>query len=73
MAHKILTATAALLFATSALAQEKPKTPEMTPEQKAEMEAYMQAGTPGAPHQMLASTAGRRHAIRRRETLSLLI
>jgi hypothetical protein len=58
MARKILTAVAALLFATSALAQEKSKTPEMTPEQKAEMEAYMKAGTPGAPHQMLASMAG---------------
>jgi hypothetical protein len=32
--------------------------PEMTPEQKAEMEAYQQAGTPGAPHQMLAKQAG---------------
>jgi len=58
MAHMILTAAAALLFATSALAQEASKTPEMTPEQKAEMEAYMKAGTPGAPHQMLASMAG---------------
>ena len=26
----------------------------MTPEQKAEMEAYMKAGTPGSPHQGLA-------------------
>jgi len=34
------------------------KQPEMTPEQKAEMEAYMKAGTPGAPHQALASSAG---------------
>lgn len=41
-----------LLFAASATAQ------EMTPEQKAEMEAYMKAGTPGAPHQALAATAG---------------
>jgi hypothetical protein len=32
--------------------------PEMTPEQKAEMEAYMKAGTPGAPHKAMASTAG---------------
>ena len=30
----------------------------MTPEQKAEMEAYVKAGTPGAPHQALAATAG---------------
>jgi hypothetical protein len=32
--------------------------PEMTPEQKAEMEAYMKAGTPGAPHEAMAATAG---------------
>jgi hypothetical protein len=30
----------------------------MTPEQQAEMEAYMKAGTPGAPHKALASTRG---------------
>jgi hypothetical protein len=30
----------------------------MTPEQMAEMEAYMKAGTPGAPHKALASTVG---------------
>jgi hypothetical protein len=30
----------------------------MTPEQKAEMEAYMKAGTPGAPHRALAATVG---------------
>jgi uncharacterized protein DUF1579 len=58
MARNILTVTAALLFATAALAQETSKAPEMTPEQKKEMEAYMQAGTPGAPHQMMAATAG---------------
>lgn len=32
--------------------------PEMTPEQKAEMEAYMKAGTPGEPHKLLAASAG---------------
>ena len=31
---------------------------EMTAEQKAEMEAYMKAGTPGAPHKALADTVG---------------
>jgi hypothetical protein len=46
----------AALISGSAQAQEK--MPEMTPEQKAEMEAYMKAGTPGVPHQRLASTAG---------------
>jgi hypothetical protein len=32
--------------------------PEMTPQQKAEMEAYAKAGTPGAPHQAMAATVG---------------
>ncbi len=32
--------------------------PQMTPEQKAEMDAYMKAGTPGAQHQALAAAAG---------------
>ena len=32
--------------------------PEMTPAQKAEMEAFMKAGTPGAPHKAMAATAG---------------
>jgi hypothetical protein len=32
--------------------------PEMTPQQKAEMEAFMKAGTPGAPHQAMAALAG---------------
>jgi hypothetical protein len=32
--------------------------PQMTPEQKAEMEAYMKAATPGPQHQGLASAAG---------------
>ena len=30
--------------------------PEMTPEQKAEMEAFQKAGTPGAPHKAMAAT-----------------
>ncbi|HZN56102.1 MAG TPA: DUF1579 family protein [Candidatus Polarisedimenticolaceae bacterium] len=49
--------TVAALVAGPALAQGQP--PEMTPEQKAEMEAYMKAGTPGAPHKTLAATAGK--------------
>jgi hypothetical protein len=32
--------------------------PQMTPEQKAEMDAYMKAGMPGAQHKWLASLAG---------------
>jgi len=46
------------LLVTPARAQTGKQPPQMTPEQKAEMEAYMKAGTPGAPHQALASTAG---------------
>ena len=58
LAGKLLTA-AAVLLAAPALAQQGREQPQMTPEQKAEMEAYMKAGTPGAPHQMLAATAGK--------------
>jgi hypothetical protein len=32
--------------------------PAMTPEQQAEMEAWMKAGTPGEPHKRLAARAG---------------
>ncbi len=53
----VVTAVAAL-FAAPALAQDKGKMPEMTPEQKAEMEAYMKAGTPGEPHKKMAAMAG---------------
>jgi len=55
----LMCATAAIaLLVTSASAQTGKQPPQMTPEQKAEMEAYMKAGMPGAPHQALASTAG---------------
>ena len=50
-------AIAAALLAAPALAQAAQE-PQMTPEQKAEMEAYMKAGTPGAPHKALAGTVG---------------
>jgi hypothetical protein len=60
-AGRLLTATAAVLITTSALAQEGRQHPQMTAEQKAEMELYMKAGTPGAPHQALASTVGNYH------------
>ena len=53
----VLTVTV-MILATLALAQEGNEPPQMTPEQMAEMEAYMKAGTPGAPHQVLASTVG---------------
>jgi len=57
-AGKLLAAAAIALLAKLALAQTGNQQPQMTPEQKAEMEAYMKAGTPGAPHQALASSAG---------------
>ena len=58
LAGRLLTATAAVMLAASAQAQEGRPQPTMTPEQKAEMELYMKAGTPGAPHEALASTVG---------------
>ena len=55
--HTVCAALAALaLVATPASAQQG--APEMTPEQKAEMDAYMKAGTPGEPHRLLAASAG---------------
>ena len=52
----------ALVMAVGALltlpAMGRAQQPEMTAEQKAEMEAYMKAGTPGAPHKALAATVG---------------
>ena len=46
------------MFAGAALAQTGKEAPPMTAEQKAEMEAYMKAGTPGPQHQALAAMAG---------------
>ncbi|MGH9869633.1 MAG: DUF1579 domain-containing protein [Candidatus Polarisedimenticolia bacterium] len=57
-AGRLLAAVAiAALPVTLALAQTGQQ-PQMTPEQKAEMEAYMKAGTPGAQHKALASSVG---------------
>jgi hypothetical protein len=47
----------AVLAAFPAAAQTQ-QPPEMTPQQKAEMEAYMKAGTPAAPHKAMAGTVG---------------
>jgi Protein of unknown function (DUF1579) len=52
-----LASAVVVALATLAAAQGQ-KPPEMTPEQKAEMEAYQKAGIPGAPHQELASSVG---------------
>jgi hypothetical protein len=56
--RKSLCALCGVLIFTPALAQQGQGQPEMTPEQKAEMEAMMKAGAPGAPHKALAATAG---------------
>ena len=53
---RALVTAAAVLLVLPALAAVQP--PEMTPEQKAEMEAYMKAGTPGAPHKAMATSVG---------------
>jgi hypothetical protein len=51
-----LALAATVLVALPALVGAQP--PEMTPQQKAEMEAYQKAGTPGPPHQAMAATVG---------------
>jgi hypothetical protein len=58
LTRTLLAATAVGALVTLAPAQQGQKQPEMTPEQKADMEAYMKAGTPGGPHQALASLVG---------------
>jgi hypothetical protein len=58
LAGTLLNAAAVVLLVAPALVQGAQEPPKMTPEQQAEMEAFMKAGTPGAPHQMLASTVG---------------
>lgn len=54
----VTAATVLLALPSLGRAQADTKQPQMTAEQKAEMEAYMKAGTPGAPHASLAATAG---------------
>jgi Protein of unknown function (DUF1579) len=58
LVRTLLAAAAVAALATLAVAQQGQKQPEMTPAQKAEMEAYMKAGTPGGPHQALAASVG---------------
>ncbi len=58
LAEGLIGAATVLLLAAPALAQGGQEQPPLTPEQQAEMEAYMKAGAPGAPHQWLASKAG---------------
>jgi hypothetical protein len=52
-------AAASVLLGLSAVAQNAQPEPQLTPEQKAEMEAYQKAGTPGPQHKTLAATAGK--------------
>ena len=58
MIRRTLVSSMLIAFACAAPIQAQDKAPEMTPEQKAEMEAYVKAGTPGPQHQKLASTTG---------------
>lgn len=51
----LVTVALVLLLSLPVLAQEPP---QMTPEQKAEMDAMIRAATPGAPHADLAKMAG---------------
>jgi hypothetical protein len=48
----------AALALVAPIAAQDPGAGEMTPEQKAMMEAWMKASTPGAPHAQLAASAG---------------
>ena len=57
-AGKLFVAPAIALVAGLVQAQTGNQQPEMTPEQKAEMEAYMKAGAPGPQHQQMAASAG---------------
>jgi hypothetical protein len=55
--RNLLPLSLALAFAVPVAAQDK-NAPQMTPEQQAEMDAYVKAGTPGAVHAGLAKSAG---------------
>ncbi len=57
-AGTLMAAAGITLITTLTLIQASTEPPPLTPEQKAEMEAYMKAGTPGPPHQALAAAAG---------------
>jgi hypothetical protein len=57
-AKALVVTSAALLFGLTAFAETAQQAPQMTLEQKAEMDAYSKAGTPGVQHQLMAATAG---------------
>ena len=54
----IMTVALVLSLPGAVLAQAGKEPPKMTPEQQAEMDLYMKAGTPGEQHKWLASKAG---------------
>lgn len=54
----LVTVALVLLIAIPVIAQEPPK---MTPQEQAEMEKWMAAGTPGAPHKALEPLVGTFH------------
>ena len=58
MRLKVWIGACAILLSSSAFAQEAPKKPEMTPQQKAAMEAMMKAATPGEAHKRLQPIIG---------------
>jgi hypothetical protein len=57
-AGNVIAILAIATLASLALAQTENKAPEMTAEQKAEMEAYAKAGTPGPQQTQMAATVG---------------
>ena len=54
----LIVAASAVLWAAPTFGQTAQQAPSMTPEQQAMMDAYVAAGTPGAPHKTMAATAG---------------
>lgn len=56
--HSGILAAAMLVCVASAYAADEKKPPQMSPEDKAMMDAYMKAGAPGPQHKQLASTTG---------------
>lgn len=56
ISRRLMTAAALLLLAAPVLGQQGSE--QMTPEEMAMMQAYLQAGTPGEQHEMLALQAG---------------
>ena len=57
-AGNLIAAVAIALIVTPTLARADNQPPQLSPEQKAEMEAYAKAGTPGAPTAAPAGESG---------------